>query len=116
MPPNSIYSRSNDAIALSIGQRLEKRRLDANISQQVVAAQLGVTPKTYRSIAKGEGKLIHYIAILRILGELPLADEFVPEDSISPMSMLKAEALAEEKPRQRASRKSSQTKKSSMGW
>lgn len=114
MPPNSIYSLSNDTIALTIGQRLEKRRLDANISQQVVAAQLGVTPKTYRSIVKGDGKLVHYIAILRVLGELPLADQFIPEESISPMEML--ESSLQERPRQRASRRPQQSKQDSMEW
>lgn len=106
MPPNSIYSLSNDTIALAIGQRLEKRRLEANISQQVVAAQLGVTPKTYRSIVKGEGKLVHYIAILRVLGELPLADQFIPEESLSSMNMPQLDPQLEDKPRQRASRSS----------
>lgn len=112
MPVDSIYSQSNQEIALTIGQRLEKRRLHANISQQVMADQLGVTPKTYRSIIKGQGKLVHYVAILRILGELPLAEQFVPESQFSPMALLDTDG----RQRQRASRNNSVKEGKDLGW
>lgn len=114
MPLNSIYAMSDDDIAHVLGKRLEKRRLEANISQQTMAEQLGVTPKTYRSIIKGQGKLVNYIGILRILGELPLADQFVPESAFSPMALLELK----DQPRQRASkqRRSSTTTQGDLGW
>jgi putative transcriptional regulator len=100
MPIKDVYSMSDSALAAMVGQRVEKLRLEKNLLQEDVAKEVGITPKTYRKLVEGGGKLETLIAVLRVLGELELVDAFVPESEFSPLQL--ARLKGEE--RQRASR------------
>ena len=100
MPIDDIYSMTDHAIAKEVGKRIEQLRLEQNLSQTAVADKLGITAKTYRNTIAGRGKFETIIGILRILGALPLVDNFVPEESFSPIALLKMKG----KQRKRASK------------
>lgn len=82
-------SMTNTAIAAELGSRLERLRLERNISQQALAEEIGITPKSYRLLVAGGGKLENMIAALRALNALGHLDNFLPETPISPLEQLK---------------------------
>jgi transcriptional regulator with XRE-family HTH domain len=92
------YALSDSAIAHELGQRLEQLRLEKNIDQQTLADELGITRKTYRALAHGEGKLVNFIKAMRVLGELEQLDKLLPATTFSPIELLKLQG----KQRQRA--------------
>ncbi len=93
------FAMSDQAIAQEIGQRLEQLRLEQNIDQEALAAEVGITPKTYRALIKGQGKFLNIIKVMRVLGVLEQLDYWLPESAFSPMALLKLKG----KQRQRAS-------------
>lgn len=92
------YALSDSAIAHELGQRLEQLRLEKNIDQQTLADELGITRKTYRALAHGEGKMVNFIKAMRVLGELEQLDKLLPATTFSPIELLKLQG----KQRQRA--------------
>ena len=98
--PVDLYEMTDEAIAKDIGGRLDQLRLEANLSQQQVADELAITPKTYRNIIQGKAKLENIIGILRVLNQLEQLDSFIPPTSFSPLEMLAMQG----KKRQRASK------------
>ena len=101
MPLGDIYAMSDGAIAAEVGQRIDRIRLEQNLSQQEVAEAVGITAKTYRLLAAGGGKFETMVAVLRVLGQLELLETFVPERTFSPLALVKLKG----RERQRASRK-----------
>jgi transcriptional regulator with XRE-family HTH domain len=91
-------SMTNTAIAAELGSRLERLRLERNMSQQTLAGEIGITPKSYRLLVAGGGKLENMIAALRALNALGHLDNFLPETPPSPLEQLKLRG----KKRQRA--------------
>ena len=89
---------TNQAIAAELGNRLEALRLQRNLTQQALAANIGITPKSYRQLAAGSGKLENMISALRVLDALDQLDNFLPTPSPSPLEQLKLQG----KKRQRA--------------
>ena len=100
MTVNNWYSMTDQAIAKEIGQRIEQLRLESNISQELIAEELGITTKTYRNLKEGKAKFVLMIGVLRILNRLELVDRFIPETPFSPMELMKLKG----KQRQRASK------------
>lgn len=98
MATTDYYAMSDAAIARQLGERLEQLRLEANIPQKDLAAELGISEGTYRSAIKGRARLEVIIGILRVLGKLDQVDQFLPPTPFSPMERLKLEG----KKRQRA--------------
>ena len=107
MPLKNIYSMTNLAIAKDIGLRIEQLRLEANISQEYIAGELGITVKTYRNIKFGKAKFELVIGVLRILGQLELVNHFIPNSPYSPLKLLELNGHK----RQRVSRSAEITKK-----
>jgi len=89
MPITEPYSYSDKALSEILFERLERLRLEQNISQTELAKEIGITPKTYRNIASGNTKLIVLIAALRALNQLHHIDNFIPEELVSPIQMAK---------------------------
>ena len=116
MPIKDIYVMSDDTIAAEVGRRIEQMRLEADITQESIAEELGITTKTYRATIKGKGKFATLIGILRVLGQLELIDRFIPETPFSPMALLELRG----RQRQRASGLTVVKKESSgeedLGW
>lgn len=101
MSENKFYNLTDVAIAETLGQRLEQRRLVSNKSQKDIARELGISEGTYRSAVQGKAKFEIIIGIMRVLGELGNLDAFLPDTPFSPIALLKMAG----KKRQRASRK-----------
>lgn len=91
-------SLSDSAIALELGHRLERLRLEQNLTQQTLADEIGITPKSYRQLIAGGGKLENFIAALRTLNALDQLEHFIPDTPYSPIEQLKLRG----KQRQRA--------------
>ena len=94
---------SNTAIAAELGNRLEHLRLQHNLTQQALAAEIGITPKSYRQLVAGGGKLENMIAALRALNALEQLDNFLPEPSPSPLEQLKLQGKQRQRARQKQS-------------
>lgn len=92
---------SNTAIAAELGNRLERLRLQQNLTQQALAAEIGITPKSYRQLVAGGGKLENMIAALRALNALEHLDNFLPEPPLSPLEQLKLHGKQRQRARQR---------------
>ncbi len=89
---NTISSSMTDfAIAEELYARLERRRKNLGFTQEEMAERVGVTPKSYRAIPKGTGRLTSFIALLRYLGCLDKLNLLVSEPTISPLAMLEQE-------------------------
>lgn len=94
-------SMTDIAIAAEIGERIEQMRLERNLTQQQLADHIGLSRVSYRHLVAGNGKFINVIAVLRVLDQLALVEQFVPETIFSPMEQLKLKG----KQRQRASKR-----------
>ena len=94
------YSMSDASIAALLGERLEAKRLKANIPQAVVAAEVGISETTYRNLIKGKGKIETLVAVLRCLDALHELESWLQVPEFSPMQRLKLKG----KPRLRASK------------
>ncbi len=86
------------AVAAEIGRRLEQLRLERNLTQQQVADAVGISRVSYGKLARGEGKFVNMVGVLRALDCLHLLENFIPEVGFSPMALLEMQG----KQRQRA--------------
>ncbi len=93
------HSMSNDAIAAELGSRIKARRLNANITQALLAEKSGLSLTTIKNIERGKGKLVSIIAVLRELFELDALTAFLPPVGESPLQLSRRQG----KMRQRAS-------------
>lgn len=107
LPIMNYKVMTNAAIAAEMGNRLERLRLERNMTQIALAEEIGITAKSYRQLIAGAGKLENIIAALRALNCLEQLDNFLPEPPPSPLEQLKMHG----KQRQRARTKSYSTAK-----
>ena len=91
---------TDEAVLAELGARLERTRLERNLTQRALAADAGVERKALQRAEAGESvKLTSFVRILRALGLLDGLDQLVPEPLPSPIDLLKRH----DKRRQRAS-------------
>ena len=102
----NYYTMTNSAITAELGQRLEQLRLDRNIPQQTLADEIGITPKSYRQLVAGGGKIENLIAALRALNCLEQLDHFLPKPSQSPLLQLQLQGKKRKRARQLTYKKS----------
>jgi transcriptional regulator with XRE-family HTH domain len=86
-----IESRMTDEAVLSeLGARLERARLERDLSQRELAAEAGVERKAIQRMEAGEPvRIISFVRALRALGLLDALDGLVPEPGSSPIELLK---------------------------
>lgn len=94
----SFTSMTDQAVAEVLGTRLAQLRLEHNFTQQHMADEVGLSRLSYRKLEGGEGKLVNFIAALRVLGRIDALAMVLPEETFSPMQQLKLQG----KVRQRA--------------
>lgn len=94
----SFHSLSDQAVARILGERLAQLRLERNFTQQYMADEIGLSRLSYRKLEQGEGKLVNFIAALRVLGRLEALEQVLPDEPFSPVELLKLQG----KKRQRA--------------
>ncbi len=81
---------TDEAVLTELGERLERTRLERNLTQRTLAAEAGVERKAVQRIEAGEpAKLTSLIRVLRALGLLDGLDRLVPEPVPSPIELLK---------------------------
>ena len=109
-------SKTAHALAIELGQRLQRARLNLNLTQLEVAQHTGVSRKVVMNAEAGQVTLENLIAILMTLDLVDHLDLFLPEQLISPIQLWKLRG----KIRQRASRKSKETlqrkREEDLGW
>ncbi len=81
---------TDEAVLSELGARLERHRLERNLTQRELAAWAGVERKAVQRIEAGEAvKLTSFLRVLRALGLLDALDQLVPEPLPSPIELLK---------------------------
>jgi len=84
-----MTTMSEQAIAQTIGSRVEALRVKKNINQKTVAEEAGISRTTLRQLMAGKGTLLNLIAVLRVIGELDRLSSLVEEVRSSPIQMAK---------------------------
>jgi transcriptional regulator with XRE-family HTH domain len=104
----SIYGMSDRAILREMGSRLNRKRLDKNVSQQELAEMAGLNRTTVSEIEQGKPfAVLTFIQILRALDALDELDSLLPDPGISPLQLAKMKG----KVRRRASKYSKDSNK-----
>ena len=79
---------SDTAVLAEVGQRIQKERLNQNLTQADLAHQAGVSRRALQHIeTDGVCTLASLIRILRALAKLDALDSFIPPPGISPVQM-----------------------------
>jgi len=80
---------SDDAVLEELGRRIQRHRLDRNVTQGRLAREAGVsTPTVQRLEAGASVQLVSMLRVLRALGMLDRAEMLVPEPGVRPMALL----------------------------
>lgn len=109
----SIYGESDRAILKKVGQRIKRRRLQKNISQQELGDMSGLSRSAVGKIERGAPfGVLTLIQILRALQALDGIDALLPDPGISPLQLAKLKG----KERRRASRKSKDKAGGGSSW
>jgi transcriptional regulator with XRE-family HTH domain len=104
---------TDDAILAELGGRLAQRRLELQLSQEILAGQAGVSKRTVERVESGATtQLSTMIRILRVLGLLDRLEALVPEAGPRPMDLLKLKGKA----RKRASGRRKPTDEKPWTW
>ena len=81
---------SDKAILAELGERVNRQRLNRNITQNDLAGQAGVARIVVQRLEGGRGCILeNLIRILRALGLLEQLDAFLPEPGLSPLQLAK---------------------------
>ncbi len=94
-------SLSDKAIEEELGRRIKALRLRKNITQKNLANTTRLSINTIKSLEVGLGKISTVIAVLRELEATDQLNNFIPEETISPLQLVKMQG----KKRERASSK-----------
>jgi len=100
----NLNTMSSSAVCKEIGQRLKRARLNANRTQKEVADHAGLSVTAVQSVERGDALLESVVSVLMALDMIEQIKNFVPEQEISPLQLVKLQG----KKRQRASGSSEQ--------
>ena len=96
----AIAELSDKAAINLIGERIQRERLNQNLTQAKLAERAGLGVRTVRSLEAGDKTTVEtLIRVLRALGRLAALDAFLPEPGLSPLQLAKLQG----RERQRAS-------------
>jgi transcriptional regulator with XRE-family HTH domain len=80
---------TDEAVLTELGARLERTRLERNLTQRELAAEAGVERKAVQRIEGGESvKLVSLVRVLRALGLIDALEQLVPEPVPGPIELL----------------------------
>jgi len=81
---------TDKTVLSELGARLERTRLERNLTQRELAVAAGVERKAVQRLEAGESvKLVTLIRVLRALGLLDALEQLVPAPVPSPIELLK---------------------------
>jgi transcriptional regulator with XRE-family HTH domain len=96
----NMETLSDKAILAELGGRLQRERLNRNMTQSHLALKAGIAVRSLQYLETGRPcTLASLIKILRALGNLAALDTFFPEPGFSPIQLAKLKG----RDRQRAS-------------
>jgi len=96
----NLETMSDKAVIGELGSRMQRERLNHNMTQSHLALKAGVSRRTLQNLEAGHScSLTFLIKILRALGNLNALDTFLPEPGLSPVQLAKLKG----RERQRAS-------------
>lgn len=103
-------AESSDRAALAlIGQRIQRERLNQNLTQEALAERAGVGLRTVRYLEAGRQTTVEtLIRVLRALGKRGALDAFLPEPGLSPLQLAKLKGRERQRagtPRKKSGRK-----------
>lgn len=82
---------TREELLKKIGESLRACRLEANITQKVLAERSGVSFSAVRHLEDGEGaSLITFVLVCRSLGKDKWILDLAPKNEISPLALAKA--------------------------
>ena len=83
-----IADTSDRAAMVMIGERLQRVRLNQNMTQKALAESAGIGVRTVRTLESGQKPTVEtLIRALRALGKLGALDAFLPEPGPSPLQL-----------------------------
>ena len=83
------------AVLHEIGGRLERRRIDAGLTQAQLAEEAGISKRTVERIEAGHSTdFVMLLRVLRVLKLLEALDQFVSDLPQSPLMLLKGRGRA----------------------
>lgn len=86
---------ADTAVLQEIGERLERRRIDAGLTQARLAEEAGVSKRSLERIAAGRSTdFVLLLRVLRVLKLLDALDQLVPDLPQSPLALLKSHGRA----------------------
>ena len=81
---------TDEALLRELGARLERRRIDANLTQAKLAEEAGVSKRTVERIEAGHNTdFVMLVRILRTLKLIETFDSLIPNQPQSPITLLK---------------------------
>ena len=81
---------SDKAAVIQLGSRVQRERLNRNLTQAEVATRAGVGTRTVRYLEAGRQTTVEtLIRVLRALDKLDALDAFLPEPGLSPLQLAK---------------------------
>lgn len=84
----NLSEMSDMAILEMLGERVQKERLNQNLTQKELAGHTGLNRTVLTRLESGRGcTLGSLIRILRSLGKLDQLDLFLPEPGVSPVQL-----------------------------
>ena len=91
-----ITSELTDAAVLQeLGERLERRRIDAELTQAQLAEEAGISKRTVERIEAGDSTdFVMLLRVLRVLNLSEALDQLVPDMPQSPLALLKGRGRA----------------------
>ncbi len=86
---------TDKAVLREIGERLERRRIDAVLTQAELAEEAGISKRTVERIEAGHSTdFVMLLRLLRVLKLLAPLDQVVPDLPQSPLVLLKGRGRA----------------------
>src|ERR1700733_11356305 len=86
---------SDMAVLQEIGQRAERRRIDAGLTQAQLAQEAGISKRTVERIEAGHSTdFVMLLRVLRVLKLIDALDQLVPDLPQSPLMLLKGRGRA----------------------
>lgn len=113
MNNDAINRGSDDAVLNELGTRLERARLDVDMTQARLAEEAGVSKSTVERLEKGHSvQLSNLIRVLRVLGLLKNLDNLIPPAGPRPVELLRMQG----RQRQRASGSRKRSSETDWTW
>src|SRR5580704_3969732 len=83
------------AVLHEIGERLERRRIDAGLTQAQLAEEAGISKRSVERIEAGHSTdFVMLLRVLRVLNLLEALDQLLPDLPQSPLMLLKSRGRA----------------------